>query len=178
MVAVKYNISIEQGSTYSLVLFSLPAPTALVANINAEVLGRDTVGLRPTTGRVPGDLWYDVTGSFTSRWSRWAGSAWENVTPNDLTNWSARMHFRNTYDDASPFLALTSPTVSGNGITLGGQHGSITINMSAAQTTALDPVWLGNVSGVYDLELYDGSSPVVVNRISQGTWGLNRESTR
>lgn len=178
MAAVPYDIVIEQGATFNLIFYSLPPATTFVVSPYAELLGQSTVGARPARGNANGDLWYDSTGTFNSRWSRWTGLVWENVTPQDLTNWSARLQFRRTNNDTLPLLALTSPSVSGNGIELGGQHGSILVKMTAAQTTALDPAWAGNLKGVYDLEVFDISSPVTVNRISQGKWSLSIETTR
>lgn len=178
MSSVTYDILIEQGATFRLVFYTLPPPTTYTIDPYAELLGQDAVGVRPALGNAKGDLWYDQSGSFSSRWSRWTGVAWVNVTPTDITGWSARMAFRRTYDSTVPTLTLTSPMTAGTGIDLGGVHGSIVVGMTAAQTTALDPTWSGGLSGVYDLELYDTSSPVVVNRISQGKWVLSVESTR
>ena len=178
MSSVTYDIAIEQGATFQLVFFMLPPPTTFVIAPYAELLGQDAIGSRPASGNVKGDLWYDADGLFSSRWSRWTGTAWSNVTPTDITGWSARMAFRRTYASATPVFTLTSPVVAGTGVDLGGVHGSITIRMTAAQTTGLDPTWSGGLSGVYDLELYDTSSPVVVNRISRGKWVLSVESTR
>jgi len=178
MVAAIHNMSIEQGATFEMTVFSLPAPTSFVPNQFAQVLGQDLVASRPTTGNVKGDLWYDVTLAFGSRWSRWNGTAWANVTPTDYTGWSARLMFRKTFQDAAAILSLTSPSVSGKGLDLGGQNGSVTIKIPAADTTAVDATWAGNVSGVYDLEVFDTSSPVRVNRLAQGTWTLGIEATR
>jgi hypothetical protein len=86
--------------------------------------------------------------------------------------------FRKTFQDAAAILSLTSPSVSSKGLDLGGQNGSVTIKIPAADTTAVDATWAGNVSGVYDLEVFDTSSPVRVNRLAQGTWTLGIEATR
>ena len=178
MVAAIYDMSIEQGATFEMTVYSLPASTTFVPSVLAEVLGRDLVASRPTTGNSKGDLWYDATLTPTARWSRWSGTAWANVTPTDLTGWSARLMFRKTFQDATAILSLTSPSVSGKGLDLGGQNGSVTIKIPAADTTAVDATWAGNISGVYDLEVFDTSTPVVVNRIAQGKWNLVIEATR
>jgi hypothetical protein len=86
--------------------------------------------------------------------------------------------FRKTFQDAAAILSLTSPVASGQGLDLGGQNGSVTVKITAANTTAVDATWAGNVAGVYDLEVFDTSTPVVVNRIAQGKWALVTEATR
>jgi len=178
MVAAVYDMSIEQGATFEMTVYSLPAPTTFVPSVLAEVLGRDLVASRPTTGNAKGDLWYDATLTPTARWSRWSGTVWANVIPTDLTSWSARLMFRKTFQDATALVSLTSPVVSGQGLDLGGQNGSVTVKITAANTTAVDAAWAGNIAGVYDLEVFDASSPIVVNRIAQGKWALVTEATR
>ena len=178
MVAANYDIYIEQGATFSTTVFLLPAPTTFMPNVLAELIGNDLVALRPTDGIVKGSLWYDDTLAPSTRWSRWTGTAWANVTPTDLTLWSGRMMFRRDYQDISPILSLTSPVVAGLGLDLGGANGSITIRIPAASTTAVDATWQGNFSGVYDIEIFDNSSPVQVTRVIQGKWSLGTESTR
>lgn len=93
--------------------------------------------------------------------------------PVDLTGYDARMMIRKSVGDAQPMLSLTkvselTPTTSG--ITIDGPAGLITVQMSAAATTALAG------SGVYDVELVN---PVgFVYRILQGKVRLSREVTR
>jgi len=178
MVAANYDIFIEQGSTFTMTVYSLSAPTTFVPNLLAELIGQGGVASRPVNGMIKGNLWYDATQGATARWSRWDGTTWNNVTPTDLTNWSGRLMFKRNYQDASALLSLVSPSASGLGLDLGGTHGSVTIKIPAASATAVDPTWQGNVSGVYDLEVFDGSSPIQVIRIMQGKWVLGIESTR
>jgi len=89
------------------------------------------------------------------------------TTPVDLTNWSARMQMRTSYNSSETALNLTS----GTGITLGGTAGSVLIEATATQTAAI-----GAGPYVYDLELVSPAS--VVTRLVEGTIIVDPEVTR
>lgn len=76
----------------------------------------------------------------------------------DLTGWTARHEIHSSID--SPDV-LNSLTTENGGITLGAD-GTITLHMTAAQSTAL-----GAVNGVYNLELIDPTG--IVWRFSEGS---------
>lgn len=65
--------------------------------------------------------------------------------PIDLSGYTAAMQARYKLSDAIPFLDLTD----GNGITLGGTDGKITITVDKITTAALT----ASASAVYDLQL-------------------------
>lgn len=87
-------------------------------------------------------------------------------SPVDLTGYSARLQARATYNTSSTVLSLTS----GNGITLGGTAGTITLAASATTTAAIPAAQY-----VYDLELVNGST---VTRLVQGYLNVSAEVTR
>jgi hypothetical protein len=92
--------------------------------------------------------------------------------PFDLTGYTARMQIRRTVDSSTPMLSLTSPTVSGNGITVqDGANNALSINITNTMTSALTS------SGVYDLEIIKTSTGFV-SRLLQGTVTLSLEVTR
>jgi len=105
------------------------------------------------------------------------GATWSRVltweiprgVPVDLSNYSARMQIRETYESSTPLLSLT--TAVGGGITLGGAAGTITIVVSAAITATLLP---GN--HVYDIELVSAGG--VVTRLLEGQMTITPEVTR
>lgn len=84
----------------------------------------------------------------------------------DLTNYSAAMQVRDTYNSPSTIFSLTN----GSGITLGGTAGTITVEISAASMGAAS-------SGqfAYDLELDSGSEVI---RLLQGIFDITPEVTR
>jgi hypothetical protein len=83
--------------------------------------------------------------------------------PVDLTSYTARMQVRKTFGGVE-LIELTS----GDGITLGGVDGTITIDMTAAQTSDITR------SGVYDLELVTGDT---VLKVLRGQFILTPEVT-
>lgn len=87
--------------------------------------------------------------------------------PYDLADHQARMQVRRTIDSSSAMVTLTTEN---GGITIDGPTGQITVFMSAATTSTLTS------SGVYDLEIIDGSG--IVSRVIQGTFTLSLEVTR
>jgi hypothetical protein len=69
-------------------------------------------------------------------------------------------------------ISLTSPTVSGNGITvMDGANNAISINITDTMTSSLTS------SGVYDLEIIKTSTGAV-SRLLRGTITLSLEVTR
>jgi hypothetical protein len=87
----------------------------------------------------------------------------------NLTGYTARLKARSTVGSRTvPSMSLTSST--GGGITLGGSAGTITISLSATETTALNP---GKYT--YDLELQ--SSGGVVTRLLKGNLKVVAEVT-
>jgi len=90
-----------------------------------------------------------------------------NVLVN-LTGYTARLSARVDVEDTEVILSLTT---SNGGITLGGALGTISLDQTAIQTTALP---FGQF--VYDLELI--SSVGVVTRLLQGELSISPEVTR
>lgn len=88
----------------------------------------------------------------------------------NLTNYSARMQVRETFDAGTAVVSLTS----GAGITLGGTAGTILLEMSATTTAALDGT--PNKQYVYDLELVSGAG--YVTRLVEGNFLVYPEVTR
>jgi hypothetical protein len=86
----------------------------------------------------------------------------------NLTGYTARLQARVDVADTTTVLSMTT---AGGGITLGGAAGTITLDQTATQTTALS---VG--SFVYDLELI--SSANVVIRLLQGELVISAEVTR
>jgi hypothetical protein len=87
--------------------------------------------------------------------------------PIDLTNYTARMQARTTYEAGTPTLSLAN----GTGITLGGTAGTISL-LVAASTTAT----IGAAQYVYDLEIESNSNEVT--RVVEGTLVVTPEVTR
>lgn len=91
-----------------------------------------------------------------------------NGVPVNLTGYSARMQFRPSVNAPTIYFSATS---SDGRITLNGATGTITINISAAETTGF-----GFVSAVYDMELQSANG--VVTRLLEGGVSVSREVTR
>ena len=86
----------------------------------------------------------------------------------NLTGYSARMQVREKYTSTSTVLNLTN---SNGGIVLGGASGTITINVTATQTS--------NITAkeyIYDLELVSSSN--IVSRIIEGKFIVTPEVTK
>ncbi len=84
----------------------------------------------------------------------------------NLTNYTAAMQVRTSYDSTTPVLSLTN----GSGITLGGTAGTIDISVSA---TTMGAIVAGQY--LYDLELNSGSA---VTRLVQGNFSIEAQVTR
>lgn len=108
------------------------------------------------------DLYQGATFSYVLTWRTGSPSAAVN-----LTSYTARMQARTSPDASSPVLSLTT----GNGITLGGSAGTITLSRSAAQTAALPA---GRY--LYDLELESAGG--VVTRLVEGVLTIWPEVTK
>jgi hypothetical protein len=85
----------------------------------------------------------------------------------NLTNHTAALQLRTSYDAESPSLSLSSPS---NGIVLGGTAGTIAVTATATQTGSLTA---GEY--VYDLEITSSS---VVTRLVQGRITVTPQVTR
>ena len=88
-------------------------------------------------------------------------------TPYDLTGYTARMQARETKLSDTVLLSITV----GAGLTLGGVAGTIDIELTAAQTQALE-----FTTGFWDLELVSGTGKVY--RLVEGVVTLSQEVTR
>lgn len=87
--------------------------------------------------------------------------------PINLTNYTARMQARPSYESAITVLNLAN----GTGITLGGTAGSIDLLVPATTTAAI-----GAAQYVYDLEIASASDEVT--RVIEGTLQVTPEVTR
>ena len=87
--------------------------------------------------------------------------------PVNLTGYSSRLQVREFHDSLEYIVNLTS----GNGLTMGGSAGTISIFISAEDTANF-------ITGdhVYDLEII--SSGNVVNRLIEGRFNVTPEVTR
>lgn len=85
----------------------------------------------------------------------------------DLTGYFARMKVKEKYSSSIAELDLTTENGS---ISLGGEEGTITINVDAANTEALVAK-----EYVYDLELISGD---IVTRLIEGKFIVTPEVTR
>jgi hypothetical protein len=109
---------------------------------------------------------HDITieqGSNFKRTFTWKDS---NAAPVNVTGYTAKLNIKGKKSDTS---ALYSTDQAGH-IALGGTAGTITINVPAATTGALDFNW-----GVWDIELTDGSSNVT--RLLEGKVKLSKQVT-
>ena len=88
-------------------------------------------------------------------------------SPVDLDTYTARMQVREKYTSTQKILDLTTEN---GGITLGGDTGTIDINIDANSTAALVAK-----TYVYDLELIISST---VTRLLEGTFIVTPEVTR
>ena len=87
-------------------------------------------------------------------------------SPISLVGYTARMQIRPSIKSATVLIELTTEN---SGISFGGEMGTVEVNISATQTASL------SVSGVYDLELIQGS---VISRFISGNVYLSEEVTR
>lgn len=94
---------------------------------------------------------------------------WKDANNNavDITNYTARMQIRKTYNSDTAMVNLTTEN---GGISLtNAANGVLSVNITPAQTAALS-------NGFYDLEI---ESPTgVVSRLIQGSVMVSKEVTR
>jgi hypothetical protein len=90
--------------------------------------------------------------------------------PEDLTGYQARMQLRTTFSATEPALSLDTQSLGG--ITISLPEAKITVNMTAAQTTAL-----AARDFLYDLEIFTPSNGYV-RRLVEGTITIRPEVTR
>lgn len=89
--------------------------------------------------------------------------------PVDLTGYSARSKARSVYNPgAAPLFDLNTV---GNGISLGGAAGTVSLHLTAAQTDTFP----AGLAGYWDLELISGSG--VVTRLAAGSVTCTRQAT-
>ncbi len=93
-----------------------------------------------------------------------------NSDPVDLTGYTAKMQIRKTKDSSTILLTLNT---SNGYLVLGGVAGTITINVPASISDALDFVW-----GRYDLELYPGGDTTQAVRLLEGKINLSKQVTQ
>lgn len=106
-------------------------------------------------------------------------------SPVDLTGYTARMAVRDVIGGAIYAYLSTGADADGGTITLGGALGTVTLSMTAAETTSLDDLpeilqplvpQKGRVRKlIYDVEIVSGAG--TVTRILEGQVVLNREVT-
>jgi len=94
----------------------------------------------------------------------------DESTPVDLTGYTARMHIRDSVDDAATLLELTTEN---SRIVLDGSAGTIQLSISATDTAAIS-----FTQGVYDLELVDTGDTGEVTRLTYGGVEVRPEVTR
>jgi hypothetical protein len=111
----------------------------------------------------PGDLTLRM---FQGATFRYALTWLEDDVPKDLTNYTARMQVRSTYDSPTTILDIDTD----DGITLGGAAGTIELEVAATTTEDIKPGLY-----VYDLELITGS---IVTRLIEGSFYVSPEVTR
>lgn len=99
---------------------------------------------------------------------RWSTQSGETVTPKNLSTYSARSQFRSAIG-GTVWLSLVSPT----DISLDAS-GNIVISIPAATTE--DAGWDSRNTGVWDMELVDGSGGVT--RFVSGTVTVSQDVTR
>jgi hypothetical protein len=88
--------------------------------------------------------------------------------PVDLTGYTARMQVREKYTSTQKILDLTTEN---GGITLGGDEGTISIDVSALVSATIIPK-----TYVYDIELVSSGS--IVTRLLEGQFVVTPEVTR
>ena len=122
----------------------------MIAGIYNMLIEQGTTFVRAFTLQYP-DLEEDPSG--------------ETYVDYDLTGYTARMQIRRTIDSTS--IMLTCTTENGR---ISIEDGTITLTIPANVTSTLTS------SGVYDIEIIDGSG--IVSRVVQGTMTLSPEVTR
>jgi len=88
--------------------------------------------------------------------------------PLDLTDFVARMQVRRDIDAAEPMIELTTEN---GGIELGGEEGTVSLFISAGDTSDIPR------SGVYDIEIQSDNSGEI-SRVLKGKFVLDPEVTK
>lgn len=91
-------------------------------------------------------------------------------TPVNITSYTAALQLRSTPNTATYVLSLAT---GGNGITINGAAGEVSIHATAAQTGAID-----EGSYFYDLEITSPASPSVTTRLVQGQIVVSAQVTQ
>ena len=112
----------------------------------------------------PGD--YDITAYQGADYDQ-SFTVSQGGTALNWTGYTAKMQVREAADSTAYLLSLAN----GSGITLGGTAGTILVNISNAQSSAISAG-----SYAYDLELISGSS--AITRILQGAFNMVGNVTR
>lgn len=93
-----------------------------------------------------------------------------NGDPVNLTGYTAEMQIRKTKESSTIIQTLST---SNGLLILGGESGTITMNIPGATTDLLDFVW-----GRYDLELYPGGDTNLAVRLLEGKVNLSKQVTQ
>lgn len=93
-----------------------------------------------------------------------------NITPVDLTGYTARMQFRSNAAAVTPLLSLTDVGSADGQIIIGGQAGTVQVYITDAATDRLSG------SGVYDLELISPIGDVI--RFIKGAYSVSPNITK
>lgn len=93
-----------------------------------------------------------------------------NGDPVNLTGYTAEMQIRKTKESSTILLTLDT---SNGYLALGGAAGTVTINVPANITDALDFIW-----GRYDLELYPAGNTDDAIRLLEGKINLSKQVTQ
>lgn len=105
----------------------------------------------------------------------------------DLTGYSARMSIKESYEGATEAYLSSGADADGGSIALGGAAGTVTLSMTAAQTSALLNLLFytvlegparraaRNVDFLYDVEIVSGAG--AVTRVIEGRLRVQREVT-
>ncbi len=94
----------------------------------------------------------------------------DSDNPIDLTGYTAKMMLREDFDSTSSYLTLDTDDGS---LVLGGVNGTITCDVDATVTGALD-----FETAVYDLELYPAGVEANAFKVVYGTVTLRLEVTK
>lgn len=84
-----------------------------------------------------------------------------------LTDYTARAHLREAYDDASPVLNMTPY------LTIDEPAGMVTLAVPATVTATIT-----TLRGVWDLELVPPTGDADAFRLIEGRWKLSKEATK
>lgn len=195
MTAKKIDIIIEQGTTFSKKInwygggkvvreidsVVVGCPTRMTISAHGLPAGADTPiyikdvkGARSlnTKGKAVIATWvdtnsFDVDINTRNETYKTGTGCIHYFAPTSLTGYSARMDIRDSLDDTSTLVSLTSPS----DIVLNTTTAEIEMIIADTVTAALD-----FDEGVYDLELVDGSGDVT--RLIEGDVAFVKEVTR